>query len=447
MSAWLVALSIAAAPCPATVLDRPDLDLCAARAAVLARGDVVTSEARACVAQGPVSVVYLRGRLLGTPVGPEGGRLLCSAIPARPVEDPPATGGPAPAAVEKTAVREAFVPRLRGVDVTEADLTLATRLVAAAAARRPDLDVTSGDDLADMVAAAEQALGREQTGCDAELSCLSEIAGALGAQHLITGTLARLDQTVRLSLQLLDADDAAVVGRAEATVANVFALRAVLDDVMHNLLREDGDDPPVEIPPPHLGRRVGDPGSVTGGVMAALGAVGGGAVCGGCCAAGVTAFSAGTPGLVLGSIGVLACGATQCGVPLTAGLGAAAGSLGTDAALGYSPSFARAGIVALATTVAGAALTWTSVVAMSTLLSQAGGDAVLRAPLLLQWVVTLATVFVAMAIGVALTAVVSGATAIGMLYLVEDEVDGVATDKVLAGGPRGPPRARTAQRY
>lgn len=60
---------------------------------------------------------------------------------------------------------------------------------------------------------------RQLLGCsDAASSCLGELAGALGVDFVLTGTLGRLGQTYRVDLKLLAANSAEARGSASADV-------------------------------------------------------------------------------------------------------------------------------------------------------------------------------------------------------------------------------------
>lgn len=77
-------------------------------------------------------------------------------------------------------------------------------------------------------------------GCSEEASCLAEIGGALGVPYLVTGTLARLEDTYVLSLVLIDIGAAKALGRETLSATAVSeltkALPAALERVVGPLL-------------------------------------------------------------------------------------------------------------------------------------------------------------------------------------------------------------------
>ena len=103
-----------------------------------------------------------------------------------------------------------------------------------------------------------KASAQEQLGCD-DTQCWIELAGALNARYLVTGTVGQLGETMVLSAQLIDAKRAEVIGRAtdqvkggfDAVLLRVRLLAAriaepLLKDYSGNLLVEV-DEPGAEI--------------------------------------------------------------------------------------------------------------------------------------------------------------------------------------------------------
>lgn len=68
---------------------------------------------------------------------------------------------------------------------------------------------------------------KQLTGCGEEASsCLTELAGALGAPNVLSGSVGRLGDAYQLNLQMLDARKAQVVGRSTRIARDLDGLRA-----------------------------------------------------------------------------------------------------------------------------------------------------------------------------------------------------------------------------
>ncbi len=125
----------------------------------------------------------------------------------------PPSPGAAPVSASGDGHEKVFV---FGVRADGADETLAhvveRRIVDEALALR--LDPLGRDELRSLldVEAAQQA-----TGCEGDASCLAEIAGGVGAELVVTGTLSALaDHHYALSLSLFDSKRAAILARVSA---------------------------------------------------------------------------------------------------------------------------------------------------------------------------------------------------------------------------------------
>src|SRR5688572_25474332 len=64
---------------------------------------------------------------------------------------------------------------------------------------------------------------RQSVGCD-DASCAAEIAGALGAERVVVGTVTRLGGTYALQLTLLDVKNGRALARSESSGPSVNAL-------------------------------------------------------------------------------------------------------------------------------------------------------------------------------------------------------------------------------
>jgi hypothetical protein len=99
---------------------------------------------------------------------------------------------------------------LAGVAPTSADARLLTGVVASAAAHESRLDVLTAEDIR---TTADLEASKQMLGCEAETSCLLEMASALGAQFIITGTIGSLGSEPVLQLTILDVTAGRAVGR------------------------------------------------------------------------------------------------------------------------------------------------------------------------------------------------------------------------------------------
>lgn len=95
------------------------------------------------------------------------------------------------------------------------------------------LDVLSHEDLA---RALEVEAQRTALGCD-DASCLAEVAGAMGADHVVYGRITQLGKNLVLQLNLFDAGRARSVERVQTKAAGLEALLEQLDATATDLVR------------------------------------------------------------------------------------------------------------------------------------------------------------------------------------------------------------------
>jgi hypothetical protein len=104
---------------------------------------------------------------------------------------------------------------------TTADASLLTGVVATAAARDARVDVLTAEDIR---TAADVDATRQALGCEDETSCLLELANALGAHLIVSGTLGELGSAQVLQLTILDVQAGRAVGRDNLQAADAAAL-------------------------------------------------------------------------------------------------------------------------------------------------------------------------------------------------------------------------------
>jgi len=121
-------------------------------------------------------------------------------------------------------VRRVLVLDIEAIGVVADDAAAATRIVASAAADVEGVDVVSASDLRRLDALQAD---RSAAGCDEDASCLADIAGALGAESVLFGSLSKLGSTTTASLSLYTAADGRVE-RVSVDVADLSQLTAAL---------------------------------------------------------------------------------------------------------------------------------------------------------------------------------------------------------------------------
>lgn len=98
-----------------------------------------------------------------------------------------------------------------------------TDLVTAEVAARGYFDPISSSEIETMIGAERQ---RQLLGCGEDsTSCLTELAGALGAGFMLTGSLAKVGDVFQLNLQVVDTRNARTLGRSSKLARDFESLR------------------------------------------------------------------------------------------------------------------------------------------------------------------------------------------------------------------------------
>ncbi|MDQ3264671.1 MAG: DUF3280 domain-containing protein [Myxococcota bacterium] len=115
--------------------------------------------------------------------------------------------------VEK--VPRVAVMELRALDAaSRPQVELLQEVILTDLARTRRFDVVGKSDIDAMLGLERQ---KQLLGCaDDASSCLAELGGALGADYVLLGSVARIDQTRRVDLKLLDAKENRVIAREYA---------------------------------------------------------------------------------------------------------------------------------------------------------------------------------------------------------------------------------------
>lgn len=168
--------------------------------------------------------------------------------------------GTAPDASEAPAHPRLLMLKLDGLGVSADAVTLLDGSVAAAMARSAGLDVVSEADLRRMIELEGQ---RELLGCNTE-SCLTEVAGALGARYVLHGRVGTLERELLLQLAIFDASTSRTVASRQTSAGSADALSRAVPALVDALMADLGGTPAAA---PRSDRGL----LWTGGVIAALG--------------------------------------------------------------------------------------------------------------------------------------------------------------------------------
>jgi len=155
--------------------------------------------------------------------------------PAGETNDAPATdAGPAgespddtPDNAEPTAETPELAPTRVVVPDLEAqgvDADLAanlTNVILTRLSQLPNLEIVARQDLANLL---DQEKQRQLVGCGDDAACLSDLAGALDAGLLVTGTVGKVGERYLLSLALLDTTNAKLIRRVSREALLVDSL-------------------------------------------------------------------------------------------------------------------------------------------------------------------------------------------------------------------------------
>ncbi len=132
-------------------------------------------------------------------------------------------------------VRRVLVLDVEAVGVSANDAAAATRLVAAAASEVEGVEVVSATDLRRLASLEAE---KSAAGCS-DNDCLAELAGALGAQLVLFGSLSKLGSTTTASLSLYNAGTGKTERRS-VDVGDMGAMPAALRERTRDLLGGSG---------------------------------------------------------------------------------------------------------------------------------------------------------------------------------------------------------------
>jgi TolB-like protein len=152
---------------------------------------------------------------------------------AAPVEKPP----------EKASV---IVLDLKPTNADPETARLITDLVAVSLGRTRAFQVLTSEDVRSVVALEAE---KHAMGCD-DASCLAEIAGAMGADFVVHGSVGALGELFVVNLNLFDSQMAKSVGRESAQVRDRAELPGAIDAMMKTMVRDLVPEEAAAEPPP-----------------------------------------------------------------------------------------------------------------------------------------------------------------------------------------------------
>lgn len=138
----------------------------------------------------------------------------------------------APPATDPAVDRRLLILDFRGERVHNDDRSALRTLVADSFLRLSDLEVTTADDIRQLV---DLEADREALECDVA-SCLGEIAGAYGVRFVVLGQVERLGDLFVLTITLFDSFEVRPVGKQTIQNNSLGAFATLLDTPVRALL-------------------------------------------------------------------------------------------------------------------------------------------------------------------------------------------------------------------
>jgi TolB-like protein len=168
--------------------------------------------------------------------------------PSAPPAPPEQTGAvlEAPAGLAAEALR-VMVPDFRSPDETvdEGNREAITGLTVLQLSKVKRFAVISGSEISDMLRLEAD---KQVMGCEEDSSCLSEIADAMDARLLVTGTIARIGPRLIVNFSLIDSATVQVVGRSSIDERDAGKIPSEIKRAVHELAREYGGIPGYTAP-------------------------------------------------------------------------------------------------------------------------------------------------------------------------------------------------------
>jgi hypothetical protein len=184
----------------------------------------------------------------------------------------PAAPPPAPV-FARSGARRVLLLDFRNDGVSPEVVRTVGDLVARRLSRAPQLEVIAASDVRQLVDIEAQ---KAALACDGTGSCeaMKELAGALGADIIIAGSVGRLGDVVVLSMVAYDRGSATSIARWDGKTRSEAGLADAVDDGTDSLLRAMHIEPPPREGGPPLLLIAGGVVAGMGGVALAIGGVG-----------------------------------------------------------------------------------------------------------------------------------------------------------------------------
>src|SRR4051812_33713543 len=139
-----------------------------------------------------------------------------------------------PAETASAAERvKVLVLDVKSKDLSASEVETLTSLITAHLARYPQLDVMSSVDIKRLVDLEAQ---KQSSGCDSG-ACLSELAGALGADLVFFGQAGKLGTTLVLTLNVFDAKKNQAVGRQPIEARDISQLPDLVEPAIDKMVQ------------------------------------------------------------------------------------------------------------------------------------------------------------------------------------------------------------------
>ena len=149
-----------------------------------------------------------------------------------------------------------FILQLKPLDVDEKKAMIIDGLLTSEVAKCDALEVVSGSDVQEMM---NLEASKQEIGCTDEISCLAEVAGALGARYLIYGTVGQLGEKLVLNLNFRDVEEASSITRQTLTINKVDDVPELLARTTPDWLNRAGfnvrETTPAPSPAPSLAKK------------------------------------------------------------------------------------------------------------------------------------------------------------------------------------------------
>ncbi|HEY4221482.1 MAG TPA: hypothetical protein VGO62_09070, partial [Myxococcota bacterium] len=146
----------------------------------------------------------------------------------------PAVSAPVakPVKVAAPGTVKVIVLDLKAATLSSAESSAITSLVTVALSEYSAFEVVSGADVREMMTLEGE---KQSLGCEESMSCIAEIAGALGARLVAFGQIEKLGTRFIMSVNLQDTKEGKSVGRIALQGDSIDALAAAVPDAVHRI--------------------------------------------------------------------------------------------------------------------------------------------------------------------------------------------------------------------